>query len=52
MLRMHRLLTDLFINKKMKTNIENSLEALKIVLPELENLDFNNEDKIKEKFII
>ena len=42
---------DLFINKKMKTNIENSLEALKIVLPELENLDFNNEDKIKEKFI-
>lgn len=35
----------------MKTNIENSLEALKIVLPELANLDFNNEDKIKEKFI-
>lgn len=42
---------DLFINKKMKTNIENSLEALKIVLPELANLDFSNEDKIKEKFI-
>lgn len=42
---------DLFINKKMKTNIENSLEALKIVLPELANLDFSDEDKIKEKFI-
>ena len=42
---------DLFINKKMKTNIENSLEDLKIVLPELANLDFSDEDKIKEKFI-
>lgn len=42
---------ELFINKKMKTTIENSLEALEIVLPELNKLDFENQEEIKNKFI-
>lgn len=42
---------DLFINKKMKTTIENSLEALKIIITEITDLDFNDEEKIKNKFI-
>ena len=42
---------ELFVNKKMKTTIENSLEALELVLPSLNNLDFDNEDSIKDKFI-
>lgn len=47
----HSFNSDLFINKKMKTNIENSLEALEITLPVLNTLDFTNEDIIKDKFI-
>lgn len=42
---------ELFINKKMKTTIENSLEALEIVLASLNNIDFDNEDNIKDNFI-
>lgn len=47
----HPFNAELFINKKMKTTIENSLEALEIVLLELNDFDFNNEDEIKDKFI-
>lgn len=42
---------ELFVNKKMKTTIDNSLEALEIVLPSLDNLDFDDENSIKDKFI-
>jgi glutamyl-tRNA synthetase len=38
----------MYCHKKMKTNTETSLEALKAVLPVLENLDDWNTDKIHE----
>ena len=47
----HPFKAELFINKKMKTTIENSLEALEIVLSNLSDLDFDDEEKIKNKFI-
>lgn len=40
--------TNLFIHKKMKTNLENSLEVLKIILPKLHELSIWTEDSIKE----
>lgn len=38
--------TDLYIHKKMKTTLENSLENLEIVLPVLENIDDWQEENI------
>lgn len=40
--------TNLFIHKKMKTNLENSLDVLKIILPKLHELSIWTEDSIKE----
>lgn len=40
--------TSLFIHKKMKTNLENSLDVLKIILPKLHELSIWTEDSIKE----
>lgn len=43
---------DMFTSKKMKTNPENSLEALKWVKEELETLpDFDDEEKLHDLFI-
>lgn len=42
---------ELFNNKKMKTNPENSLLALKIVKDSLSTFDFKNEEQIKDQFI-
>lgn len=39
---------ELYINKKMKTNVESSLEALKFILPVLEKIDDWNEAPIHD----
>jgi len=41
--------TELYVHKKMKTTLENSLEALNRILPVLENIDNWNEETIHEK---
>ncbi len=41
----------LYVHKKMKTNEENSLTSLKLVLPVLENLDSWDNDTIYEKLV-
>ena len=39
--------TDLYVNKKMKTTVENSREVLKELLPVLEGIEDWTEDNIK-----
>lgn len=45
---LHDYSINLFVHKKMKTNLENSLDILKIILPNLENLSPWSEENIKK----